>query len=67
MRTVMQNVSVSLPMGDMEFFTKLMTKMGWSVNVKENILSKYMSSRPTDVELTDEEILSELSAVRYGK
>lgn len=67
MRTVMQNISVSLPLGDVEFFTQLMKKMGWCVNVKENILDKYLSSRPANIELTDEDILSELSAVRYKK
>ena len=42
-------------------------KMGWSASTKENMLDRYVKSRLKDVELSDDDILSELNAVRYSK
>ena len=41
--------------------------MGWSASAKESMLDRYVKSRPKDVELSDDDILSELNAVRYSK
>ncbi len=42
-------------------------KMGWSASTKESMLDRYVKSRLKDVELSDDDILSELNAVRYSK
>jgi len=41
--------------------------MGWAVETKESALQKFIATRPKNVKITDEEILSEVYAVRYGK
>jgi len=51
----------------MRFFRELVTKMGWVAETKESALQKFIASRPKNVKLTDEDILSEVYAVRYGK
>jgi len=51
----------------MRFFNELVSKMGWEIEIKERVLQKYIASRPKNVKLSDEEILSEVYAVRYRK
>lgn len=63
----LENVYLNIPKADMRFFKELANKMGWKVETKETILKKYIASRPKRVDLTDEDILAELSEVRYKK
>ena len=65
METVL-DVRLNIPKSDMRFFKELVTKMGWVVETKESALHKYIASRPKNIKLSDEEILSEVYAVRYG-
>jgi len=66
METVL-DVHLNVPKSEIQFFRELVTKMGWVVDTRESALQKYISSRPKNVKLSDEEILSEVYAVRYGK
>jgi len=61
------DIRLSVPRTEMKFFRELVAKMGWKAETKENALQQYITSRPKNVKLSDEEILSELYAVRYGK
>jgi hypothetical protein len=61
------DVHLNIPKSDMKFFRELVTKMGWAVETKEDALQKYIASRPKGIKLSDEDILSEVYAVRYGK
>jgi len=61
------DVRLNIPKSEMRFFKELVSKMGWVVETKETALQKYIASRPKNVMLSDEEILSEVYAVRYGK
>jgi len=61
------DVRLNIPNSDMRFFRELATKMGWAIETKESALQKYIASRPKNVKLSDEEILSEVYAIRYGK
>jgi len=61
------DVRLNIPKTDIRFFRELVTKMGWVVETKESALQKYIASRPKNANLSDEEILSEVYAVRYGK
>jgi len=63
MDVILQNISRT----DAIFFEKLAKKAGWTFKTKESILEKYIETRPKNVELSDEEILEELYAVRYAK
>ena len=43
---------------------KFSTKNTWFVEKKTDLLCKYIASRPQNVDLTDEEIMEEVKAVR---
>ena len=60
-------VRLNVPKSDVRFFSELVTKMGWVIETKDSVLQRYIASRPRNAALSDEEILSEVYAVRYGK
>ena len=64
---VVSDIRLNIPKSDMRFFKELVAKMGWVVETKESALQQYILSRPKNVKLSDEEILSEVYAVRYAK
>ena len=41
--------------------------MGWDIDIREDFLKDYIASRPKRVNLSEEEILAELNAIRYEK
>jgi len=51
----------------MGFFQHFAEKMGWSVENKQALWDKYILNSPQNVDLTDEEIMEEVRAVRHGK
>jgi len=61
------DVRLNIPKSEIRFFRELADKMGWAVETKESALQQYIASRPKNVKISDEEILSEVYAVRYGK
>ena len=61
------DVRLNIPKSDIKFFRELTSKMGWVIETKESVLQKFIASRPKNIKLSDEEILSEVYAVRYGK
>jgi hypothetical protein len=63
--TARQRIYLDIPSTDMLLFNELATKMGWEVETKGSILQEYIISRPKDVDLSEDEILSEIKAVRY--
>lgn len=67
METSIQSVYLNIPKTDMKFLKELVKKMGWSVETKESLLKKYISNRPAKVDLSDEDIMKEINAVRYCK
>jgi len=64
---VNREIYVKMPETDMVFFQLFADKMGWLIENKVDLLNKYISSRPKNVDLTDEEIMEEVRAVRYAK
>ena len=60
-------IRLNIPKSDMRFFRELVSKMGWEAETKQSALQKYIASRPKNVKLSDQDILSEVYAVRYGK
>ena len=65
--TMNQGVFLSIPMSDIKFFKELAKKMGWDIDIREDFLKDYIASRPKRVNLSEEEILAELNAIRYEK
>ena len=65
--TMNQGVFLSIPKSDIKFFKGLAKKMGWDIDIREDFLKDYIASRPKRVNLSEEEILAELNAIRYEK
>jgi hypothetical protein len=65
--TAYENIFVKMPQSDMVFFQLFAEKMGWLIENKDDLLHNYIASRPTNVDLTDEDIMDEVKAVRYNK
>jgi len=61
------DVRLNIPKSEVRFFRELADKMGWAFETKESALQQYIASRPKNAKISDEEILSEVYAVRYGK
>ena len=62
-----ERVFIDLPQADMKFLQLFASKMGWSVDKKQNLWDKYILNSPQNADLSDEEIMEEVRAVRYGK
>ena len=65
--TMNQGVFLSIPKSDIKFFKELAKKMGWDIDIREDFLKDYIASRPKRVNLSEEDILAELNAIRYEK
>ena len=65
--TLCEEFSVKIPLSDTDFFQVFVQKMGWIIENKKDLLDKYITSRPKNVDITDEDILEEIRAVRYAK
>ncbi|RGD50881.1 hypothetical protein [Bacteroides sp. AM16-13] len=65
--TMNQGIFLSIPKSDIKFFKELAKKMGWDIDIREDFLKDYIASRPKRVNLSEEEILTELNAIRYEK
>ena len=65
MDSTLRGVYINVPQADMKFLKELVKKMGWTVERKESLLKKYISKHPSKVDLSDDDIMEELKAVRY--
>ena len=63
----MTQIVLSVPNGEVPFMSSLAKKMGWTMQTRENLVEKFISSCKKDVDITDEEIQAEVDAVRYGR
>ena len=52
---------------DVNFFEELAKRMGWAFKTKESILDRFIQTRPKNVDLSDDEIMEEIKAIRYTK
>jgi hypothetical protein len=66
-RVAREKMLVDIPQTDLLFFQQFAEKMGWLVLNKQRLWDNYAKSAPKNVELTDEEIMAEVKAVRYGE
>ena len=62
-----QNVLLSIPQSEAAFISSLALKMGWQVRLKEVMLDNFINLCPNDVDLSDDDIMQEVRAVRYGE
>ena len=64
---VSKEIFVKMPQTDIRFFQQFAKKMGWMIEDRNDLLHQYIASRPQNVDLTDEDIMEEVRAVRYAK
>ena len=58
----MQGVYVNVPAVDWSLFRER-----WKIETREQMLDRFISSRPAEPTLSEEEIMEEVKAVRYDK
>lgn len=63
----MQGVYVNVPTVDWSLFRELIRKFGWQAETREQLLDRFISSRPADPGISEEDIMDEVRAVRYSK
>lgn len=61
------NLFLQVPTSDMVLISLMAKKMGWTIETSESMLEKFISTRPNNVPLSDEEIMDEVRSVRYCK
>ncbi|MBR4572565.1 MAG: hypothetical protein IKO28_04010 [Prevotella sp.] len=64
--TTLQGVYVNVPVADWSLFRELIRKFGWQAETREQQLDRFVSTRPAEPVLSEEEILDEVKAVRYA-
>ena len=62
-----QGVYVNVPTVDWSLFRELIRKFGWQAETREQILDRFISTRPANPPISEEEIMNEVRAVRYAK
>ena len=63
----LQGVYVNIPVADWSLFRELVRKFGWKAETREDLLDRFIDSRPAEPKLSEEEIMDEVKAVRYAK
>ena len=58
---------MNVPLTDWSLFRELIRKFGWQSETREQLLDRFIASRPTEPEISEEEIMDEVKAARYAK
>ena len=61
-----QGLYLNVPMTDWVLLKELIRKFGWQAETREQLLERFVKSRSNKDLLSDEEIMEEVNAVRYG-
>ena len=62
-----EKILVDIPQSDLMFFKLFANKLGWQFKSKQTLWDEFIKCSPENVDLSDEEIMEEIRAVRYGK
>lgn len=65
--TTLRGVYVNVPASDWSLFRELVRKFGWQAETREQMLDRFISTRPAQPMLSEEEIMYEVKSVRYAK
>ena len=63
----MQGVYVNVPTVDWSLFRELIRKFGWQAETREQLLDRFISTRPDSPSISEDDIMDEVRAVRYAK
>ena len=62
-----QGIYINVPMVDWGLLQELINRFGWQFETREQLLERFVKSRPKYPTLSEEDILNEVMAERYGK
>lgn len=60
-----QGVYLNVPFSDWVLLKELIRKFGWKAETREQLLERFVKSRPSNPSISEEEIIEEVKAVRY--
>lgn len=63
----MTQVVLSLPNDEVSFIQKLAQKIGWKFETKDDVLTRFISSVPTNTDISEEDIMEAVNEIRNGK
>lgn len=52
-------------LSDWAILKELIRKFGWKAETREQLLERFVKSRPSNPSISEEEIMAEMKAVRY--
>lgn len=64
--TMTQGVYLNIPRTDWTLFQELVNRFGWQYETREQMLEEFMKTRPQNVNLSEEDIMNEVRAIRYA-
>ena len=62
-----QGVYLNIPKADWSLLKELIRKFGWQAETQEQLLDRFVGSRPAEPRLSEEDIMDEVRAVRYTR
>lgn len=62
-----QGVYINVPNIDWPLLKELIRRFGWKAETREQLLDRFISSRPTNADISEEDIINEVKAVRYAR
>ncbi len=62
--TATQGVYINVPKNDWPLFRELIRKFGWKAETREQLLDRFINSRPSDADISEEDIMDEVKAIR---
>ena len=60
-----RGINLNVPMTDWMFLKEIIRRFGWQAETREQLLERFVKSRPQSPSLTEDEIMEEVKAVRY--
>ncbi len=68
MDTAIERVTVDIPKDDIKLFKIVAHRFGWKLSYdRDALVDEFIDMLPTEPQLSEEEIMEEVKAVRYGK
>ena len=64
--TMTQGVYLNIPRADWILLQELVNRFGWQSETREQMLEEFMQTRPQNIDLSEEDIMNEVRAVRYA-
>jgi hypothetical protein len=63
--TEMQSVFLNVPREDWKLLQELIQKYGWQAETREQLLERFVQSRPETPYVSEDEIVEEVKAIRH--